>query len=111
MNAEQPWDAGLQPERTSLAWRRMGLGFLGVGLALPRITYPELGWVALPGSIAALACALGLLSLGHLRYRSFHRTLTSDDSLTSGGRLPLLVACTTLLIGVTAVLFLVKGQS
>lgn len=53
------WDAGLQPERTALAWRRTALALTGAGLVLPRILGGALGWwVALPSGLVIVAAAL-----------------------------------------------------
>lgn len=100
--SDQVWDAGLQPERTALAWRRLGLTLLAIGLAVPRVTFDELGWWCVPAVVLALGCAGLLLTAGHRRYAGAHRTLTNTGSLASGGRLPLTVVAVTLVVGLTA---------
>lgn len=67
--AEQVVDPGLQPERTSLAWRRAAVSFLGLGLAIPKVTWTALGaWSLLPAAIAIVG-ATAVLALSHRRYR------------------------------------------
>lgn len=95
------WDSGLQPERTALAWRRVGISLLVVGLALPKVAYPRIGVWCLPATVLALACAGLLLALGHRRYQGTQRTLTTTDALASGGRLPLTLAVVTGIVGLT----------
>ncbi|WP_431219901.1 DUF202 domain-containing protein [Leifsonia xyli] len=70
-----PFDAGLQPERTALAWRRTSLALLAGSLIAARIL-PELfgPWSALVG-IAGAATAAALLAATHHRYRAHHEAL------------------------------------
>jgi putative membrane protein len=108
--AERVWDPGLQPERTSLAWQRMALTFLGLGLVVPRVAWPALGvWSLLPAALV-LAAAVAVLVVSHRRYRAAHRVLTSGDGRLHDGRLPLLVAVTALVLAALALAFvLVAG--
>lgn len=101
------WDYGAQPERTWLAWRRLGLVMLGTGLVVARLGFRDLGVWVFPGALATVACAVLLMALGHRRYAGFQSSLTATDALTSGGRLPLVVSVVTLglaLTGAAAVL-------
>jgi uncharacterized membrane protein YidH (DUF202 family) len=46
---------GLQRERTALAWDRTGLALVATGLLLIRVAGPPyVGWLHLPGYLAAL---------------------------------------------------------
>ncbi|WP_131798095.1 DUF202 domain-containing protein, partial [Clavibacter tessellarius] len=67
--AGRPFDPGLQPERTALAWRRTALALVVGSLfglrALPALLGPAGLVVAAAGVIAALA----VLATAHLRYR------------------------------------------
>lgn len=100
-NEEQVWDAGLQPERTSLAWHRSAVAMLGLGLALPALAWPVLGrWTLL--LIAVPSGALVLLVASSARYRHLHRALTGRGPLHDG-RLPLLASAMTLVLALLAV--------
>lgn len=79
---DTPYDVGLQPERTLLAWRRTCLAVSLGGLVLMRFALVEVGAVAVFLGLAAVAVgAAGYVDSG-LRYRRAH------TSLTSGGELP-----------------------
>jgi len=84
-----PFDPGLQPERTALAWRRTGLALL-VGSFVAARTLPELigAWSALLGLTGVMIAGI-LLAMIHLRYRRHHRQLTTtgDRSPIAEGRL------------------------
>jgi uncharacterized membrane protein YidH (DUF202 family) len=51
------WDDGLQPERTSLAWLRTGLGMVGVSLLLVREATRVSEWMIVGCLLAAIAAA------------------------------------------------------
>ncbi|CAI9404939.1 MULTISPECIES: DUF202 domain-containing protein [Aestuariimicrobium] len=108
MTTERVWDAGLQPERTALAWRRIGLAVIGVGLAVPRLTWPSLGAWSIPAGLCALVVGVVALHQSLHRYRRAHTTLTTEDvpRLPSGRGL-LMVMLTVLLTGLTALAALV----
>ncbi|KHK95499.1 hypothetical protein LK09_19195 [Microbacterium mangrovi] len=98
------FDAGLQPERTLLAWRRTCLSIAAGFVAT--IKY-------FTDAIGAWAIALGVVGLGlagmawfvcTLRYRRVHRGLVNRGALTSGGTLPLLVAGAVSVGAVTALI-------
>ena len=79
---DRVWDAGLQPERTALAWRRLGLGLVGVGLALARVTYDGLGWWGIPGPLAGFTTA----TTPTVGWRFFRAIRASQEA--SVGRVP-----------------------
>jgi uncharacterized membrane protein YidH (DUF202 family) len=88
----QPFDPGLQPERTALAWRRTCLTLLAGSLVAARIL-PELfgPWAALAG-LAGVAGSGALLATVQRRYRRHHTGLhrDGDRSPVADGRL---IAC------------------
>jgi uncharacterized membrane protein YidH (DUF202 family) len=100
--APEVWDAGLQPERTSLAWQRTALALLGVGLLIPKLAWAVLDvWTLVPAGLV-VAVAVSVLVAGHRRYRATHEVLSTGDGRLRDGRLPLLVALTALVIAVLA---------
>lgn len=95
----RPFDAGLQPERTALAWRRTALAVAVGSLAALRILPEILGlWALIPAALGACVSFVALL-LTHRRYRRIHTILTSsstDRVALGGGVLPALMAVATL---------------
>ena len=83
------FDAGLQPERTALAWRRTALSLFVGSIVAVRIL-PEVlgGWAVILG-LVGVAAAGALLWAVHRRYLTHHRMLTErgDRSPLAGGRL------------------------
>lgn len=106
------FDAGLQPERTLLAWRRSCLA-LALGLALAirygRVLDPVASlWIGVP----ALAVVVLAYAATSLRYRAVTRALSSDPSrLTSGGRAVTAVAAVALLVGIAAASYVASGAA
>jgi putative membrane protein len=82
---EHPFDPGLQPERTLLAWRRTYLA-LGVACLVGARLLPP---IAGPASLALVGAALGVvvvIAIGAERaYRRIHSELTSDEPRHPGG--------------------------
>jgi putative membrane protein len=100
--ADQVWDPGLQPERTSLAWQRTALTMLGVGLLVPKLAWPVLGvWALVPSGIV-VAVAVAVLVAGARRYRAAHDVLTTGDGALGDGRLPLVVTLAALTLALLA---------
>lgn len=117
MNADDrsaaPFDDGLQPERTALAWRRTGLALLGGSLLAARILSALLPmWTLVPAGLG-IAGAVGVLITAHLRYRRVHLALTSSagtgGSLLHGGGLNFAVAALTTAVGVGALVVAVAA--
>lgn len=97
------WDRGLQPERTSLAWRRAALGFLGLGLATPRVAWDELGaWSLLP-ALLMVAGAAAIFGASHRRYHRLHRALAEGTADLPDGVLPALATFLALVLGTLAI--------
>ena len=106
----QPFDAGLQPERTALAWRRTALAVATVSLIGLRIAPERLGsWALLPAStglVVALVMAIG----SDCRYRSNQVALTSStqgQSPLTDGRFLLSLAALTALAGFACLLVVI----
>jgi len=115
---DRPWDAGLQPERTALAWRRTGLALTVGSLIGLRVLPTLLGPSALVLAGVGVVASLAVLAAAHRRYRRVHRLLvsareaatddaggasgSSDRVPTTGGALPAAVAALALAAGVAA---------
>jgi uncharacterized membrane protein YidH (DUF202 family) len=110
----RPFDPGLQPERTALAWRRTALALVVGSLLGLRVLPQVLGPVGLVVAAAGVVAALAVLAAAHRRYRRVHRILTSgtgepDAVALPGGGLAALVAALTACAGAAAlVLALVR---
>lgn len=85
--SNHPFDPGLQPERSALAWQRTALSIAVGSLIFGRILSFTLGmWAILP-MVAGLVMAAILGLKSHRRYAHHHRTLTSGVGLLADGRL------------------------
>jgi putative membrane protein len=104
--------AGLQPERTALAWQRVALALAGLGVAAARVGWPALGgWAVLP---AALVVALASVVFGtaHCRYRRARAAVREGQpAALPDGRLPLVAAATVLGLGLTALAVVLLGRT
>jgi len=121
-DVDGPWDPGLQPERTALAWRRTGLA-LTVGSLIGLRVLPELlGPAAYALAGLGVAASLAVLWAAHRRYRTVHRLLVAardedaapgavsrDRVATTGGALPAAVAALACVAGLAA-LVVALGQ-
>ena len=74
-SAVRPWDPGLQPERTALAWRRTGLALTVGSLIGLRVLPPLLGPAAYLLAGLGVVASLAVLAAAHRRYRRVHRLL------------------------------------
>ncbi|WP_210480150.1 DUF202 domain-containing protein [Naasia sp. SYSU D00948] len=113
MSADRPFDAGLQPERTLLAWRRTALA-LGVGSVVgARLALPVLGAAAVGIGVAGAASALVAYVLAARRYRRQHRALTAEEELPGGGLAlaALAAAAAVLAAGGLAYVLMLSGRS
>jgi uncharacterized membrane protein YidH (DUF202 family) len=98
-------DPGLQPERTSLAWRRLALALLGLALAVPKLGWQALGpWALVPAAIVA-AGALTLVAASHRRYLHTHEVLSSRSApVLPDGRLPMVTVLAALILAAVGAL-------
>jgi uncharacterized membrane protein YidH (DUF202 family) len=100
----QPWDNGLQIERTALAWLRTCMSLVVVALIAFRF--------AAPHSLAiALALMAGIVTLGTVAgILSWRRYRTTDEQLIEGkplpgGTLAAVMAGMTVLTGVLGLVY------
>lgn len=104
------FDAGLQPERTALAWQRTLLSLAVAFLAASRVLLPLLGVWSYSIAGAGLAVTIGLFVVIERRYRRLHRHLTTvhSGSVPNGGRLVLICSGITLTCGLLALGFVLS---
>ena len=81
--ADAPYDTGLQPERTLLAWRRTCLSIGVGGLLFIRFAVEELGVAAVVLGLVGLLLAAGAYIDAARRYRRAHGHLTDGRELPS----------------------------
>ncbi len=108
-----PYDPGLQPERTLLAWRRTALALVAIAAVATRYLAVDLGPVAaMLGGAGVLLAAVALASAHH-RYRMVVRGFPAADAgeapLPAGGGTLALVTLATVVIGAGG-LVLVLGR-
>lgn len=98
-------EAGLQPERTALAWRRTGLALCAGSVAAVRILAELLGpWAAVLGGVGVL-WSLAILVLAHGRHRAVRHRLRGTDRercAMPGGLLPFATAAMVAAGGIAA---------
>lgn len=95
------FDAGLQPERTALAWRRTGIALAVVSLISLRATVSVLGPPMAPVCLGALGLSCWAVTMSQRRYRRVVQALTGgpDAPLPTGGGTLTLLAVTVFLLG------------
>ncbi|WP_111720943.1 DUF202 domain-containing protein [Homoserinimonas sp. OAct 916] len=108
--AREPFDSGLQAERTLLSWQRTALA-LGVGCAVAvRFTAPLFGVAAIVVGIVGVGLVVAGYLQTHHRYRRTQHALHESETLAGIRPWPLAaLAAATLLLGVLAVFFLIGG--
>jgi len=105
MSADRPFDPGLQPERTLLAWRRTALSLAVGSVVGARLALPALGHVAVVVGLLGAVAALTTYTAASHRYRRSHSALVAGESLP-GGAMPLaILAATAGLMGVAAICY------
>lgn len=104
-----PFDPGLQAERTALSWMRTSLSLGVAGAFAVRITLPELGLLGFFIGLFAVALALVAGAIAGSRYRRAVRDLYATGNLGSDGRVIALTSASAVVIGLLAILFVMKG--
>lgn len=100
-----PFDPGLQPERTALAWRRTALALTLGPVAAARVLAPQLGALTAATAVLGLVVGGSLAAAARARYRRTHRALTGEGppAHLPGGGLLLLTATVPFVGGIAAV--------
>lgn len=99
-----PWDAGLQNERTRLAWQRTALSGLACSLIVARLLAPASVTAAVMLGLAATMSAAGLGRLTSRRYR-FTQSALHRGRPVGDARPHLLLMGLVVLTGLGAVLY------
>ncbi|OZD19327.1 hypothetical protein CH253_15880 [Rhodococcus sp. 06-156-3C] len=101
------FDPGLQPERTSLAWRRTILSVVAGTLVSARLLHDTLGSTALIASTVLIVAAGFALYLSHRKHRIVTAQLLSGRHrrYLPDGRLQATVAVLTVALGLIAAVY------
>ena len=75
------FDAGLQAERTALAWRRTALAMAVGAVGAGRLAVPVVGVVALVVSVVGLVQAVAVAAAARRRHRIVHESLVTRGDL------------------------------
>lgn len=100
-------DAGLQPERTLLAWRRTALALAVIGAVGIRMAVDDLGVTAVVvGAGAVIVAAVSYVSATR-RYRTTHEEMAADGTPPGMGGPALLMVAAVASIGLLGLGFVV----
>jgi uncharacterized membrane protein YidH (DUF202 family) len=102
----EPWDHGLQNERTALAWTRTGLALLATGLIMVRVMGSTAPVLATALAVTSVVLAGWTLTAATRRYRRAGRRLASAAPLPDG-QLPALITVLTTGIGGAGLVFII----
>lgn len=108
--SDRPFDPGLQPERSTLAWQRTGLAIAVGSLIFGRILATSLGFWALVPMMAGLSMAAALGLKAHQRYAHHHRTLTSGRGMLADGRLNAALALFVIAAGLFSIVVVLSWR-
>ncbi|MFC5502990.1 DUF202 domain-containing protein [Lysinimonas soli] len=100
---DTPFDAGLQPERTLLAWRRTSLSIGVGGLLFIRFAVERMGAAAILLGLLGLLLAVASYIDASRRYRRVHGYLTVGLSVASAA-IPISLAAASVAVFAVACL-------
>jgi uncharacterized membrane protein YidH (DUF202 family) len=75
------FDAGLQHERTSLAWERTAISTMVAGLVLSRFAATESFWLLAPAGMVQVVFGSALLVWSGAHYEDLHGPLRSGSDV------------------------------
>lgn len=101
--SDHPFDPGLQPERTRLAWQRTAISIAVGALVYARIEAGVLGLASWACAVIGAVTGIGIGYWSKQRYRYTHRSLNAGRVALPDGLLPLAVAVVVFAAGVLAV--------
>jgi len=109
---DRPFDAGLQAERTALAWQRTVLSFAIAALVSARLLLNTVSIGSYAVAALGLIMTAVLFWVGHRRYRLVHTTLiqASTDRIRLTSAAPLFLwALAVLILALIGATFAVVG--
>lgn len=101
-----PYDQGLQPERTLLAWRRTCLSFALASIVLTHYTAQEFGLLAVIMGLVGAGLAVASYFLASHGYRRVHESLHTRGTTGEDGTPFLLATLAVLAIGASGAAYL-----
>lgn len=104
-----PFDPGLQPERTLLAWRRTCLSFGLASAIAVRFTIEVVGIAGVAGGLVGVALSLSAYIVVVRRHRIVTQSLLRGEGLRASALPMLLASAAAFMVGLAATAFIV-GQ-
>ncbi|WP_061962730.1 YidH family protein [Demequina aurantiaca] len=104
---DKPFDEGLQPERTLLAWRRTALSFGLACAASIKVLAGNGGVVVLALGVIGMALAVATYVTSARRYRRAHAELVATGTLQPSGPPAAVLTLSVLALGIACVIYLV----
>lgn len=99
------WDAGLQPERTQLAWQRTGLALLACSLVISKLVSLENMVFGAVIAFTALVMAVLVVLSSRKRYQRANIALHHEIGFLPDGRINLTMVGLLVVMGVGALTF------
>jgi putative membrane protein len=103
------WDAGVQNERTALAWQRTGLALFGGTVVAARLGLRHWPVATVVALAPTLLLSVAMLQMASRRYR-LARAALHERRPGPGGRLPFAAAAAVTLLGLAALAAVLAGD-